>query len=538
MASFVGGGRWRGGRRTARRILIVGVVSWTTTASASVLAAPVSRDVDAPIAIEGPDADDGPGEGRGEPAAAERLEAEDKGAAPRSSSEAAMAAAKVQPSPWIRRYRPSRGIVELGVAAGVLLPALSHELYDYTLPWDARGAAAANFVLRAGYYPLSFLGVEAEGAAALSRCVCGGFAPIFGGRGQVIGQLPLYSVAPFVALGGGLLATTGSLGGDVDPAMHFGGGVKVFINRWFGVRIDARAHVGPAYTREAVDRALHPELLVNFMVSLARPLIDSDKDGSPDPGQGAESADECPLERGLRRHMGCPDRDGDEVRDLEDQCADQAGLAAREGCPALVDSDGDGLFDPNQYKIPAAQEDACPIEAGVKEYAGCPAPDSDGDGLNDLVDRCPNAAETFNGFEDSDGCPDKIPLDVRRILGTIRGIYFGFLSDQLTADSAPILARAAAVLAEHPELKLEIQGHTDTDGEAAVNVDLSLRRAESVRQALINAGIAEDRLRAVGYGGEQPIAANETEEGRAANRRIEFRLLDGEGQPLEVDGAP
>jgi OOP family OmpA-OmpF porin len=67
---------------------------------------------------------------------------------------------------------------------------------------------------------------------------------------------------------------------------------------------------------------------------------------------------------------------------------------------------------------------------------------------------------------------------------------------------------------------------------------LSLRRAGSVRQALINAGIAEDRLRAVGYGGEQPIAANETEEGRAANRRIEFRLLDGEGQPIEVDGAP
>jgi OOP family OmpA-OmpF porin len=63
--------------------------------------------------------------------------------------------------------------------------------------------------------------------------------------------------------------------------------------------------------------------LVNFMVTLARPYVDSDKDGVPDPGQRSELVDECPLERGLRRHKGCPDRDGDEVRDQEDPCPDQ-----------------------------------------------------------------------------------------------------------------------------------------------------------------------------------------------------------------------
>jgi outer membrane protein OmpA-like peptidoglycan-associated protein len=505
--------RWR--LETAHRILLMCV-------SGALLVDEARADEPAPVSPQDAAAA-APAAGAGPTRADER---------PREVKEAQTAAL-----PWIRRYRPNRGVLELGVAAGLLLPSAKHELYDYTIVWDQRGAAAANFVLRGGYYPLSFLGLEAEGALALSRCVCGGFAPIFGGRGQVIAQLPLFSVAPFVTLGAGTLATTGALGGDVDPSMHFGGGVKFFINRWFGVRIDGRAHVGPAYTREA-DRALHPELLVNFMVTLARPYVDSDKDGVPDPGQRSELVDECPLERGARRHKGCPDRDGDEVRDQDDPCPDVRGLVERDGCPALVDRDGDGFYEPGQYQIPEGQVDACPGEVGVKEYEGCPAPDTDGDGMNDLDDRCPKEPETLNGFEDNDGCPDRIPLDVRRILGTIRGIQFGFLSDQLTADSAPILARTAGVLAEHPELKLEIQGHTDTDGEAAVNLELSLRRAGSVRRALINAGVREDRLRAVGYGGEQPLASNETEEGRAANRRIEFRLLDADGRPLEVDGAP
>ena len=456
--------------------------------------------------------------------------------APETAPKTAPSVSKDIPRPrWIHLHRPGRGVVELGLAVGALLPSAEHELYDYTTPWQARRPAAAAFALRAGYYPLAFIGAEAEGGLALSRTTDGGRAPILGVRGHLVGQLPFASVAPFALVGGGFLATRNALGSDLDPSLHVGGGLKIFATRWLGVRVDARAHVGLAHTVEAA-RAFHPEVLASFIVTLLRPYADRDGDGLADPGQKAPSEDLCPGERGPIRLHGCPDRDHDEIRDLDDRCPDESGLAARDGCPALRDGDSDGFFDPDQYKIPEGRVDRCPAEPGVPEYEGCAAPDTDGDGFDDLADRCRDEPETVNGFEDDDGCPDAIPLDVQRILGTIRGVQFGFLSDQLTVDSTPILDRAAAILTEYPVLKLEIQGHTDTDGDPEDNKALSLRRAESVRRHLIEAGVAEERLRAVGYGGEAPIAAHETWEGRAANRRIEFRLLDATGKPLAVAG--
>ncbi|MBK8260348.1 MAG: OmpA family protein [Nannocystis sp.] len=435
--------------------------------------------------------------------------------------------------PWIRRYRPRRGLVELGVGAGVLLPSADHELYNYMTPWRPLRPAAADLVLRAGFYPLSFVGIEGEGAVGRAGIVDGGSATILGGRGHLVAQLPLFSVVPFVLVGGGALGVVGGLGRDVDPSLHFGGGVKVLISRWVGVRVDARAHVGPAHTVEA-DRTFHPELLASLVVTLARPYLDTDGDGVPDPGQKAPREDACPRQAGVVSLLGCPDRDRDGLRDQDDRCPDEAGLAPRDGCPPLRDSDGDGFYDPEQYEIPEGRVDACPGEGGVPEYQGCIAPDSDGDGLDDLHDGCVDAAEVVNGFEDGDGCPDRVPPDLERILGTIRGISFGFLSARITEGSRPAIVDAAKVLAEYPELKLEIQGHTDADGDPEFNRALSRRRAAAVRKALIAEGIAAGRLRAVGYGGERPIASNEDEAGRAKNRRIELRLVGIDGALIEL----
>jgi outer membrane protein OmpA-like peptidoglycan-associated protein len=78
----------------------------------------------------------------------------------------------------------------------------------------------------------------------------------------------------------------------------------------------------------------------------------------------------------------------------------------------------------------------------------------------------------------------------------------------------------------YPEVRIEIRGHTDSQGPAAFNLQLSQKRAESVRQYLINGGIAADRITAIGVGEEEPISSNATAEGRSQNRRIEFKRLN------------
>jgi outer membrane protein OmpA-like peptidoglycan-associated protein len=100
------------------------------------------------------------------------------------------------------------------------------------------------------------------------------------------------------------------------------------------------------------------------------------------------------------------------------------------------------------------------------------------------------------------------------------------MSDAITPDSRPALDHAVAVMRDNPTIRLEIQGHTDTDGKADLNLELSRHRAEAVRTYMIAAGVEGERLRAIGYGGDRPIADNASEAGKAQNRRIELRLLD------------
>ncbi len=84
------------------------------------------------------------------------------------------------------------------------------------------------------------------------------------------------------------------------------------------------------------------------------------------------------------------------------------------------------------------------------------------------------------------------------------------------------IARIAKLMAEHPELNFEVQGHCDNTGSDAVNDPLSQKRAEAVVTALVSQGVAAERLSAVGKGSRSPVADNSTDEGRAKNRRVEF----------------
>lgn len=163
----------------------------------------------------------------------------------------------------------------------------------------------------------------------------------------------------------------------------------------------------------------------------------------------------------------------------------------------------------------------------VTEKPPAPPPlpaDGDGDGLADDKDRCPKQPETANGFDDTDGCPDEVPPEVQKLTGVISGIQFAE-GARLAPGSAAVLDQTVAMLQKYPTVRLEISGHTDSSGDAGQNRALSQQRAEAVRAYLVERGVAAARLDAKGYGADFPIGNNATPEGRAQNRRVEFKLL-------------
>ena len=108
----------------------------------------------------------------------------------------------------------------------------------------------------------------------------------------------------------------------------------------------------------------------------------------------------------------------------------------------------------------------------------------------------------------------------------LRGVNFHADSAQLTDGSHTVLDNVAKTLIAHPEIHVEIAGHTDSDGDADHNFDLSARRAIMVMKHLAEAGVSPDNMIARGYGEERPIAPNDTPEGKAENRRVELSPLD------------
>jgi OmpA-OmpF porin, OOP family len=217
----------------------------------------------------------------------------------------------------------------------------------------------------------------------------------------------------------------------------------------------------------------------------------------------------------------------DEVTPLQDNFIDyrfnvgfvvgEAAAPAR--APAApLDSDGDGVPD---------SIDRCPAQA-APTADGCPAPlapaepprDSDGDGVDDTRDECPG---TLEGLKvDASGCV--ISASAQTIV--LKGVNFLAGSAELTPEAKAVLDDAYIALAGQTNLRIEVGGHTDSSGADAVNLALSQRRAESVRQYLSGRGISADRLVAKGYGETQPVADNSTAEGRRTNRRVELKILN------------
>jgi OmpA-OmpF porin, OOP family len=168
---------------------------------------------------------------------------------------------------------------------------------------------------------------------------------------------------------------------------------------------------------------------------------------------------------------------------------------------AALDSDGDGVPD---------DKDKCPnTPRGVKVDAfGCPL-DTDQDGVPDYLDKCPNT-------------PKGATVDARGCWSYASVVLFDLNSAEVKSEAYPMLNDAVLIMKKNPDLKVRIDGYTDSTGTEAYNLDLSERRAEAVKDFFISRGIAPERITTKGFGIANPVASNKTKEGRAKNRRVEF----------------
>ncbi|SIO04189.1 OmpA family protein [Fibrobacter sp. UWB11] len=255
---------------------------------------------------------------------------------------------------------------------------------------------------------------------------------------------------------------------------------------------------------DVVDKC--PNTVAGISVDSIGCMLDFDKDGV------ADNYDKCPnTPAGVPVNLnGCPmDFDNDGVPDYLDKCPNTAANMEVDSTGCVFDTDRDGIPD---YK------DKCPgtPSGHAVDSLGC-LPDFDKDGVADFFDKCPN---TLPGVRvDEKGCPLNKKEDLDQLK---KGIQFKTGSKKLTKSSYSTLNDIVALMNRIPEANLEVQGHTDNRGSNAKNLKLSQTRAKVVVDYLVKKGIDRDRLRAVGYGSEKPIADNDDADGRAQNRRVEL----------------
>lgn len=274
---------------------------------------------------------------------------------------------------------------------------------------------------------------------------------------------------------------------------------------------------GPGLTRGVGTPEIRGLLSLEWMSEIKKPKpTDRDGDGVFDPedacpGMYGEAADGCWPPMGPA--AAAPE--------ANDACAEQRGILPDDpelqACP---DADKDRITDAS---------DACPSEPGTPsenpKTNGCPAEDGDGDGVLDADDACPNAAGPNSDDRKKRGCP------VARVeSGQIRireQVQFAYNSARILPASDGVLSAVHKILKDNPKIRhVRVQGHTDNRGNDAINKRLSQKRAEAAVDWLTRQRIPRARLTAEGFGEERPLETNETAEGRAVNRRVEFHIED------------
>ena len=361
-------------------------------------------------------------------------------------------------------------------------------------------------------FELSFFGSEHKRAGINNTMELQGFAAsvhrVFYREGRV---------NPFLSLGVGHVKANNSPGDDeTELTALYGVGVLIQLGEAsdegnvMALRGDlgARRGLGSDNTvNQPVDYVAGLGIQYSWGGTPTRRVVDTDGDGVNDdvdkcPGTPAGTAvdgDGCPLPQ---------DDDGDGVTNDIDKCPGTPAGAKVDANGCELDTDGDGVVD---------SRDQCPnTTAGAKvDEKGCEL-DSDGDGVLDSQDKCPDTPK--GDRVDANGCSFKEEIK-------LPGVVFETGKADLLPESLPVLEGAIATLKRYPDLKVEVAGHTDSRGSDMLNLDLSSRRAATVLKYLQDGGVA-NALTSRGYGERQPVASNNTDEGRQTNRRVVLRVLN------------
>jgi outer membrane protein OmpA-like peptidoglycan-associated protein len=274
------------------------------------------------------------------------------------------------------------------------------------------------------------------------------------------------------------------------------------------------------------------------------PVRDADSDGI------ADALDQCPtVPVGARpdpARAGCPllDVDNDGIADGNDNCPETPQGATpdpeRLGCPD-GDDDRDGVVN---HADQCRGEPAGPTPDPAR--AGCPNPDRDHDSVPDAQDACPDRPGAPSTNPRRNGCPGLVRIDNGQIRIN-RPVFFATNRDVVLRTSFPVLEAVAEALRAMTHIRrVSVAGHTDDVGRSDANMDLSQRRSESVMAWLVAHGIEAGRLEAHGYGPTRPLIQGTTRAARAANRRVEFLILDpaqtppppAAGTAVEVPSSP
>ncbi len=327
---------------------------------------------------------------------------------------------------------------------------------------------------------------------------------------------------PYVYLGGGYTS--------VDEKGEGMANVGVGFNTWFNDNLGLNFQTGTK-VGFADNVRTHYQTSLGLVIKFGGK--DTDGDGVYD------KEDACPEVAGLAEFNGCPDADGDGVKDSDDACPNTAGLAAMNGCP---DSDGDGVADkddmcPNSKGTKANKgcpdsdgdgvvdkDDKCASVAGPAANAGCPWPDTDGDGVLDKDDKCPNVA----GVASEMGCPEKpITKEATDVIAfKAKSILFNSGRSSFKPGVTKQLDAIVEIMNKYPKATFAIEGHTDSSGSAPLNLRLSEKRANAVKNYLVKKGVDTTRIEAKGYGEGSPVDTNNTRAGRANNRRVEIKVTN------------